>query len=84
MRANRPMPRYFFHIRTADELILDPDGSDLPDLDAARCEAVQSARDLVANLLREGQILDGQAFEISDEADNVLERVTFRSVIRLP
>jgi hypothetical protein len=77
------MPRYFFHIRSDDVFIRDPDGSDLPDLDAARAEAVHSARDLLANLLREGQILDGQAFEISDEADNVLERVTFRSVIRL-
>ncbi|CAN7335176.1 DUF6894 family protein [Rhizobium sp. LjRoot254] len=78
------MPRYFFHIRTDDVFIRDPDGSDLPDLDAARSEAGHSARDLLAALLREGEVLDGQVFEISDEAGTVLARVPFRSVLRLP
>jgi hypothetical protein len=78
------MPRYFFHIRTGDAVIRDPDGSDLPNLDAARAEARQAARDLLAALLKEGGVLDGQVFEISDEAGSVLERIPFRSVIRLP
>lgn len=78
------MPRYYFHIRTADAFIRDPDGSDLSDLDAARVEAGESARHLLAELLRNGQVLDGQVFEISDEAGTILERVPFRSVIRLP
>lgn len=76
------MPRYFFHIRTADGIIRDPDGSDLPDLDAARAEAEQSARDLLAALLRQGMELDGQIFEISDDKDEILERLPFRSVLR--
>ena len=78
------MPRYYFHIRSADGLIRDPDGTDLPDLPSARLEAEQAARDLLATLLKAGQVLDGQAFEISDENDTVLERIPFRSVIRLP
>jgi hypothetical protein len=78
------MPRYYFHIRTADAFIRDPDGSDLPDLDAARVEAGHSARHLLAELLRDGEVVDGQVFEISDEAGAVLERVPLRSVIRLP
>ena len=78
------MPRYFFHIRTANALIRDHDGSDLPDLDAARHEAGESARHLLAELLRNGQVLDGQVFEISDESGKILERLPFRSVIRLP
>jgi hypothetical protein len=78
------MPRYFFHIRTGDAVIRDPDGSDLPNLDAAHAEARQAARDLLAALLKEGGVLDGQVFEISDEAGSVLERMPFRSVIRLP
>jgi hypothetical protein len=78
------MPKYFFHIRTVDALIRDPDGSDLPDLEAARIEAGHSARDLLAELLRGGEVLDGQVFEISDEAGNVLERIPFNSVVRLP
>lgn len=77
------MPRYFFHIRTADAFIRDPDGSVLPDLDAARAEAGHSARDILAELLRDGEVLDGQVFEITDEAGAIVERVPLRSVIRL-
>jgi len=77
------MPRYFFHIRSSDGIIEDPDGSDLPDLDAARREAELSARDLLADLLRQGVALDGQAFEITDEMGQILERLPFRNVLRL-
>jgi hypothetical protein len=77
------MPRYFFHIRTDLAFIRDPDGSDLPDLNAARSEAAHSARHLLAALLRDGKVLDGQVFEIADEAGNVLERIPFHSVLRL-
>nr|WP_321182289.1 hypothetical protein [Methylobacterium sp. Leaf122] len=38
------MPRFFFHIRDGATLIEDPDGSELPDLAAAREEAAQGAR----------------------------------------
>jgi len=78
------MPRYLFHIRKDDVVIRDPDGSDLPDLEAALSEAANSARDLLAELLRHGELLDGQVFEISDEKGTVLERVPFRSVLKLP
>jgi len=76
------MPRYFFHIRTSEGIIRDPDGTVLPDLAAARVEAELSARDLLADLLRQGITLDGQMFEISDDNDQVLDRLPFRSVLR--
>ena len=78
------MPRYYFHIRSSDGFITDPDGSDLPDLAAARKEAEKSARDLLAQVLRDGGVVDGQVFEISDDSGNVLEEFAFRKVLRLP
>lgn len=55
----------------------------MPDLDAARAEAELSARDLLADLLRQGIRLDGQTFEISDDKGEVLDRLPLRSVLRL-
>lgn len=78
------MPRYFFHIRTEDGLIRDPDGSLLPDLEAARAEARLSAQSLLADLLKRGRVVDGQVFEISDEHDRVIDTIPLRSVMRLP
>jgi len=40
------MPRYYFHIRDGDTLVLDDDGSELANVEAIRNEAVESARDL--------------------------------------
>jgi Domain of unknown function (DUF6894) len=40
------MPRYYFHIRDGDTLILDDDGCELADVEATRAEALDSARDL--------------------------------------
>ncbi|MBX9457301.1 MAG: hypothetical protein KL863_15445 [Rhizobium sp.] len=76
------MPRYYFNIRSSQGLIEDPDGTDLPDLDTARAEARQSARDLLASLLQAGEEVDGQVFEIADGDGRVLDRLPFRSVVR--
>ena len=40
------MPRFYFHIRDGDTLVLDDDGCELADLEAIRDEALRSARDL--------------------------------------
>jgi hypothetical protein len=77
------MPRYYFHIRSSAGLIRDPDGTELPDLASAISEAEGAARDLLAELLREGAVLDGQVFEIADADDQVLERMPLRNVLRL-
>ena len=44
--------RYFIHIVTDLERLVDPDGAEFPDLATARAEARQSARDLMAEDLR--------------------------------
>ena len=48
------MPLYYLHIRNGEKLEVDPDGTELPDLDAAFAEAMKVARELageVADLL---------------------------------
>jgi hypothetical protein len=42
------MPRFFFPIRDRDGLTADPEGTDLPDLEAARTGALAATREVVA------------------------------------
>lgn len=77
------MPRFYFHIVDGATVIEDPDGSDLPDLESALAEALQSARHLLADKVRAGDIVDGQRFEIRDEAGALLATLPFRDAIRL-
>lgn len=77
------MPRYFLHIRDEDGLTPDEEGAELPDLDAAKAEAIAGARDILAEKLRAGEVLSGAVIEIADETGQVLAVVRFRDAIRL-
>lgn len=77
------MARFFLHLRDGTELMEDPDGSELPDLNAARAEARDAARDIMAGMVRAGELLDGQQIEIRDAAGALLEIVRLKDVLRL-
>ena len=67
------MPLYYLHIRNGDKLEVDPDGTELPDLDAALAEAVKVARELVDEVHDLGrdaviEIADGSGETILDGA----------------
>src|SRR5215210_4845161 len=66
------MPRFFFRTRQDDGLIEDPDGIELPDLEAARAEAARSVREIVAERLKAGQTADFRQVEICDDTGQVL------------
>jgi hypothetical protein len=44
------MPLYYLHIRNGDELEVDPDGAELPNIHAALAEALKVARELTAEI----------------------------------
>jgi hypothetical protein len=78
------MPRYYLHIRDEEgRLVEDPDGSELPDLEAARAEALTGARAVLAEKVRAGELIGDQRFEITDEAGTVLTIIPMKDVLRL-
>jgi len=74
------MPRFFIHVRHGDALSEDPEGSELPNFEAARDEAWAAARELVADQLRENKFSNGQ-LEVWDDAGRKLTTVPFDAVI---
>ena len=77
------MTKYFFHKRDGSELVEDEEGTDLPDLEAARNEAILAAREMMAEMVLEGKVVDGQQFEITSEDGSIADIVTFKSAIKL-
>jgi hypothetical protein len=68
------MPLYYLHIRHGNRLELDPEGTELPDLEAAVSEALRVARELaseVPDLSRETVI------EIADGTGQTVRTVPF-------
>lgn len=48
------MTRYFLHLVDGDDVICDPEGSDLPGIAAAREQALLSAREILAEAIKRG------------------------------
>jgi hypothetical protein len=66
------MSRFFFHVREGERLVRDEEGSECPDLAAAREEAKASARDLAKQYLDDRTAPDPLCVEICDAAGRVL------------
>ena len=51
------MARYYFHIKDGADLIKDQEGTELATPDAARVQALRSARELWADVIKSGKPL---------------------------
>ncbi|MDI6028684.1 hypothetical protein QBK99_21145 [Corticibacterium sp. UT-5YL-CI-8] len=71
------MPRYFFHLVKRTEVLRDDEGSELPDLEQARLEALNDARHLMAEAIRSGKDISSRSVQICDEAGNILLLLPF-------
>lgn len=69
------MPRFFLHIDDGTQRIEDEEGSDLPDLAAAREEAFSAARQLWAAAILRQQDIGSRRFVIAGGDANVVEMV---------
>lgn len=76
------MPNFYLHLEYDGRVVEDPDGSELPDLDAVRAEALAAARDLWAAAITRGEDLSDRRFIIFDEHGT--EHLTFAFIDALP
>jgi hypothetical protein len=67
--------RFYLHIGSSAGIVLDEEGGDYSDLEAARVEARASVWDLVADDLRAGRSVAARHIEITDEHGAALDRI---------
>jgi hypothetical protein len=76
------MPYFFFHLY--DDLIVpDPEGKELPSLQAARETALDNAREMACAEVLDGYLNLTHRIEIADESGKVLATVRFRDVVEV-
>ena len=78
------MGRFFFHLKDGDEIIPDEDGTELPDVAAATREALQSARELLAEAIKAGNPRIYEALVIADEAGRTVDILPFSAILPEP
>ncbi|HET7086688.1 MAG TPA: hypothetical protein VFI23_18115 [Rhizomicrobium sp.] len=75
------MPRYFFHIREGSVFYRDEEGQELADAEAAREEAINTAREILSEKLLHGGSLNHRTIEIADETGYVVDEINVRDIL---
>ncbi len=74
------MPRYFFHVYD-DVIAEDEEGSELPNLAAARLNALRGARDIIAEQVRRGYFVLSHWIDVVNEQGERVLTVTFGDAV---
>jgi len=77
------MMRYFFHVKDGTD-IPDTEGSELPDDEAARVEAIAASAEMLSDLGRKFWNGNGWEMTVVDETQREILCLYFRGEIRLP
>ena len=75
------MPRFYFHLIN-DMDVPDFEGMELPNLEAARAQAIEQARGMIGEMAKtEARIVLDHRIDIEDEDGRVLDSIVFRDII---
>lgn len=75
------MPGYFFDLDEAGDVTADDEGRELPDLEAARAQAVREARDLMSGDILCGKLCLDFAIRVRDESGATVLVVAFTDAL---
>ncbi len=75
------MPRYFFNVVLEDAVVLDSDGQELPDADAAWEVARRGVLDLTKSDLGRPMNWVQCRFEVRDDADEIVLEFPFAEAV---
>jgi hypothetical protein len=69
---------FFFHLRDHSSSVLDPDGTELPDLNAAKAKALVAARDTLSHDIKQGLMDLRYRIDVEDAAGYLLHSLALR------
>jgi hypothetical protein len=75
------VPRFFFHIHDDEDTVPDTEGMVFLDVETARREGEQSARELLAADIRAGRAVDRQRVEVVQEDGSSVATYFLRDLI---
>jgi hypothetical protein len=75
------MQRFYFNIRSEAGVLQDLEGTELPDLEAARREAIEDARQLMSDAVRIGYDIVSRSVEVGNVAGEMVLSVPFSEAL---
>ncbi|HEX8258118.1 MAG TPA: hypothetical protein VF589_10835 [Allosphingosinicella sp.] len=77
------MPRFYFHVCNGNGFTEDSGGKVLPDLPAARQEAITSLRSILAADMNMGHVNMSSFIEIEDDEHRLMMTIQFMDAIEI-
>jgi hypothetical protein len=78
------MALYFFHLRDHVDELLDPEGLDLPDLEAVKKTVLRGARDTIAHDIKSDGVLDLRyRIDAENEDGEIVHTLAFKDAFRI-
>ncbi len=77
------MPRYFFHLRDGEDILLDPEGRELNHPGALEQMALNEARSIISDDVRSGRITLIQRIDVENEAGQLIHSLRFVDAVRI-
>lgn len=75
------MQTYLFHLRDGSDVLLDPDGRELPSIEAVAAAALYEARAIISADALGGRINLAQHIEVEDETGTIVHRLDLRNAV---
>ena len=75
------MALYYFHLRDGTDMLLDPEGSELPDFPAVRAQALTGARSIMSADILEGRMQLDLRIDVEDAAGSLVYRLPFTDAV---
>ena len=77
------MPRFYLHVCNGNGFVQDEEGQELPDLEAARAEAIRSARSIMASDVQRGMLDLSSFIEIENADRQLVHTLCFEEAVDL-
>ena len=76
------MRRYFMHLIDSTDMLLDPDGLELP-AEAVACTALRAARDCMAGDVHNGRLDLRCRIHVHDDTGEVVHQLAFHDAVEI-
>ena len=73
--------RYYFHLREAEEFVLDEEGREFPDIEAVKAAAIADARSVISAEACEGKLPLRAMIEVEDAGGEKVFQLKFRDAV---
>jgi hypothetical protein len=75
------MPRFYLHLWNGDEYVVDQEGDELENAEAAYLEAFEAAKEMAADLIRSHVDVGAYRFDVVDRSGRAVFELPFAEVL---